>query len=258
MSSTIRPNDVRQNLAQDSSKTKEVRMFDRVVQRLGAASGVLYVVLLIIGGNIRDSGEASTAPEGVAQAFVQAAANQTTFTIAWILEILAFLCFLCFLGYLCQALRRAEGDQGWLATAAFGGGVMSIAIKLGSAAPIFAAFHRANESLDPQIARALQDMNDASFFLSFYPLVVLLGAAAIVAIRYGALPRWLGWTAAVLAIALIAGATVGVIAGFEDAGLPFMLFLLWIVLTSIVLTRRVGQRSPVANSASVSLPPAVP
>ena len=29
-------------------------------------------------------------------------------------------------------------------------------------------------------------MNDASFFLSFYPLVVLLGAAAIVAIRYGA------------------------------------------------------------------------
>jgi hypothetical protein len=254
MSSNIRPNEVRQNVTQDSSQAKEVRMFDRVVQRLGAASGVLYVVLLIIGGNIRDSGEAAPPPEGVAQAF----ANQTTFTIAWILEVLAFLCFLCFLGYLCQALRRAEGDHGWLATAAFGGGVMSIAIKLGSAAPIFAAFHHANESLDPQIARALQDMNDASFFLSFYPLVVLLGAAAIVAIRYGVLPRWLGWTAAVLAIALIAGATVGVIAGVEDAGLPFMLFLLWIVLTSIVLTRRVGQRSPVVNSASVSLPPAVP
>ena len=151
MSSNIRPNEVRQNVTQDSSQAKEVRMFDRVVQRLGAASGVLYVVLLIIGGNIRDSGAASTTPEGVAHAVAQAAANQTTFTIAWILEILAFLCFLCFLGYLCQALRRAEGAHGWLAPAAFGGGVMSIAIKLGSAAPIFAAFHHANENLDPRL-----------------------------------------------------------------------------------------------------------
>jgi len=258
MSSNIRPNEVRQNVTQDSLQAKEVRMFDRVVQRLGAASGVVYVVLLIAAGNIRDGGEAPKTAEGFAQAFAQAAADKTTFTIAWFLEALAFLCFLCFLGYLYRVLRRAEGDHGWLAAAAFGGGVMSIAIKLGSAAPIFAAFHRASEGLDPQIARALQDMNDASFFLSFYPLVVLLGAAAVVAIRHGALPRWLGWIAAVLAVALMAGATVGVIAGVEDAGLPFLLFTLWIVLTSIVLTRRVGQRSPVVNSASVSLPPAAP
>ena len=255
MSSTIRPNDVRQNLAQDSSKTKEVSMFDRVVQRLGAASGVVYVVLLIAAGNIRGGGEVPTTAAGFAQSFAQAAADKTTFTIAWFLEALAFLCFLCFLGYLYRVLRRAEGEHGWLAAAAFGGGVMSIAIKLGSAAPIFAAFHRASEGLDPQIARALQDMNDASFFLSFYPLVVLLGAAAVVTFQHGALPRWLGWIAAVLAVALMAGATVGVIAGVEDAGLPFLLFTLWIVMTSIVLVRRVGKPATAVSSAPAPHPP---
>ena len=252
MSSTIRPNDVRQHVAQDSSKTKEVRMSDRVLQRLGAASGIVYVVLGIVAGSIKEGGQAPTTP---VHAFAQAAANHTISTIGSSLTLLAGLCFLCFLGYLYGVLRRAEGDPGWLAAAAFGGGVMSLSIVLASGAPIFAAIHRANEGLDPQIARTLQDMNDASFFLSFFPLAVLLGAAAIVVIRYGALPRWLGWMAAVLAVALLGGAVVGAFYWVENAGLPFMLFLLWTLATSVVLVRRVGQPGSAVSSAPGSFPP---
>jgi len=252
MSPHTHPNEVRQPAAQDHLKTKEVRMSDRLVQRFGAASGIVYVVLGIVAGSIKDAGEASTPP---AQAFAQAAADHTTSTIGSSLTLLAFLAFLCFLSYLYGVLRRAEGEYGWLAAAAFGGGVMSEAIKLASGAPIFAAIHRASAGLEPQIAQTLQDINDASFFLSFFPLAVLLGAAAIVAIRYGALPRWLGWMAAVLAVALLGGAIVGAFYWVEEAGLPFMLFLLWVLVTSIVLVRRVGQPGSAVSSAPAPSPP---
>jgi hypothetical protein len=45
-------------------------------------------------------------------------------------------------------------------------------------APLLAARYRASEGLDPQLARALQDMYDASFGLHFFPLAVLLAAFA--------------------------------------------------------------------------------
>ena len=227
-------------------------MFDRIVQRLGAASGIVYVVLLTVAGNIEGGGEGATTP---AQVFARAATNHTISTIGFSLMLLAFLAFLCFVGYLYGVLRRAEGEPGWLSAIAFGGGVMSVTIKLASGAPIFAAIHRANEGLDPLLARTLQDINDASFFLSFIPLVVLLGAAAIVAIRHGALPRWLGWMAAVLAVGLFGGAIEGEFYWIEDAGLPFLLFLLWILVTSVILVRRLAQPLAAVSSAPTPLPP---
>lgn len=229
-------------------------MSDRLWQRLGAASGVIYVVLLMVGNSI-SGGEESPTAEASARAFAEAA-RSTTIRVSFALEILGFLCFLLFLGSLWGVLRRAEGEYGWLSATAFGGGLVSLTIKLASAAPIFAALHRANEGLDPQIARMLDDINGASFLLSFFPLAVLLGACAIAVLRYGTLPHWLGWMAAVFAVALLGGGIVGTIYDWVDwAALPFLLFLLWTLVTSIVLVQRVGKPISVAGNTSMSLPP---
>ena len=195
-------------------------MSERLWQRLGAACGILYVVLIMVGGSI--GGPTGTVPAAISLVF------------------LAFTFFLFFLGSLWAALHRAEGGSGWLSTTAFGGGLVAIAVKLVGDAPLLAA-RRAGEGLDPQLARVLQDTYDASFSLHFFPLAVLLGAFAIVAIQSGGLPRWLGWAAAVISVALIAGAAVGS-ANLESewAGLPFLLFLLWTLVTSVVLMRRAG------------------
>jgi hypothetical protein len=46
-----------------------------------------------------------------------------------ITHVLGYLFFLFFLGSLGSALRRAEGDNGWLSVAAFGGGLISLTIR---------------------------------------------------------------------------------------------------------------------------------
>jgi len=70
---------------------------------------------------------------------------------------------------------------------------------------------------------------------------VLAAAAAAVALRTNVLPRWLGWLAAVTAPALIAN---GLFFRSEN-GPAFLLFLLWLVATSVVLTLRAAA-GPVA------------
>ncbi|MFL5800886.1 MAG: hypothetical protein ACJ8CR_04015 [Roseiflexaceae bacterium] len=205
-------------------------MSDRLWQRLGAASGIVYVVLLIGGGSIEGN----------------------TFGIAFFVEILAFLFFLFFLGNLWSALRRAEGSSGWLSATAFGAGLMSVTIKIASAAPVLAARYRAGDGLDPQLARTLQDINDASFYLSFFPLAVLLAAFAIVAIRSGALPKWLGWIAAALGLAFIVGGMSGSVdLHSEWAGLPMILFTFWVIAASVVLIRRAGAPRPAEKETPV-------
>jgi hypothetical protein len=196
---------------------------DRLWDQMGAVCGILYVVLIMVGNSI----------------------GGPTSTVALVVMFLAFTVFLFFLGSLWATLRRAEGGSGWLSTTALGGGLVAIAVKLVGDAPLLAARYRAGEGLDPQLARALQDMYDASFGLHFFPLAVLLAASAIVAIRSGGLPRWLGWAAAVISVALIAGAAVGS-ADFQSewAGLPFLLFMLWVIAASVVLIRRAGEPWP--------------
>lgn len=210
-------------------------MTDRLLERMGAACGIVYVVLLIGGDSL--GGPASR--------------------VAFSLEILGFLFFLFFLGSLWSALRRAEKGSGWLSTTAFGAGLMAVTIKLGSAAPVLAARYRAPGGLDSQLARSLQDMNNVSFALTFFPLAVLLVAFAIVAIRSGALPGWLGWIAAALAAAFLAGGVVGS-ANLESewAGLPMLVFTLWVIATSVVLIRRAGEPSAVERDTQVK--PAAP
>ena len=202
-------------------------MSNYVWQRLGAACGIVYVVLLLGGPSIGDP----------------------KIRIAFLMEILAFLFFLFFLGNLWSALRRAEGGSGWLSATAFGAGLMSVTIKVASAAPILAARYRAGDGLDPQVARPLQDINDASFYLSFFPLAVLLAAFAIVAIRSGAFPKWLGWIAAAVGLGFIFGGMSGSAdLQSEWAGGPMILFTLWVIAVSIVLMRRAGQLLPTVGT----------
>lgn len=200
-------------------------MTDRFAQTLGGAAGLLYVVLLMTGDGL--GGPASQ--------------------LAFSLEVLAFTSFLFFLGSLWGAMRRAEGGGGFLSATAFGAGVMSITIKLASAAPVLAARASTGE-LDPNLTGVLQDINNASFALTFFPLAAMLAAFALVAIRSKALPGWLGWAAAPLSVAF----AVGGIAGSADlasewAGLPMLIFTPWVIATSVVLIRRARTAIPVAT-----------
>ena len=79
-------------------------------------------------------------------------------------------------------------------------------------------------------------MNSVAYIATMLPLSVLMAAAAIVILRTRALPRWLGWMAALIAPALLVNGM------FLDAefGPAFLLFLLWTAIASVVLILRAG------------------
>ena len=183
-------------------------MHERILPRLGAASGVLFVVLLF--------GPSSSGSDS---------------QIVVALELLGLLFFIPFLGYLCSVLRAAEGPSGWLWVTALGAGLVGVTMKLASVAPGWAA-----RDFDDGTAihKTLDRMNETAFIAQMLPDGVLLAAIAIVALKTSALPRWLGWLAAVAAPLLLVNGM------FLDAdfGPAFLLFMLWTLLASVVLTVR--------------------
>ena len=231
-------------------------MSNNLWQRLGAASGIVSVIILT-GRDFIPSREYGTAAEEIARTCATITTPQTVDVVNSLISlmgILGSLGFLFFFGSLWSALRRAEGDDGWLAAAAFGGGLLSLAILLSGGAISFAAHSNACAGIDPQLWQVLHDVGGGAFFISFFPLAVLLAASAVVAIRFGALPRWLGWMSAFVALTLLIGGIAGIDYAREDAGLPYLLFELWTVITSIVLMRRAGVSHSAVSNAAVAAP----
>ena len=185
-------------------------MSPHVPSRLGAGSAVAAVVGLM---TLTGGGEASDS--------------------AVILggEVLALLLFVPFLAYLYGLLRAADDRAPWLPVTFLAAGVVAIAVKLVSVVPVIAV---QRGGIDPSLHHALQEMADAAFVVSLPALGICAGAAAAVVLRTGVLPAWLGWSAAVTAPLLVAnGFAVG-----GDQGPSFVLFLLWTLITGIVLLRR--------------------
>ena len=184
-------------------------MTSRIVPRLGAMSGLLYFVVIAAGGSFGTTDNARR------------------------IELVGMLFFLPFLGYLYGLLRRAEGAEGWLSATTLGAGLAGFVVKIASAAPLLAANDTAEAT---PLHDALVNVNDISFIVTMLPLGVFAAAVAILTLTTGVLPRWLGWLAAVTAPALLVN---GLFFSANDAP-AFLLFLLWLVATSVVLTRRAG------------------
>jgi hypothetical protein len=195
-------------------------MQERILPRLGAVSGALAVVLIF---GLTSSGSDSQ--------------------IVVALELLGLLLFIPFLGYLWSVLRDAEGPAGWLSATALGAGLVGVTMKLASIAPGWAARDFGDTTA---IHEALERVNEAAFIAQMLPDGVMLAAIALLTLKTHALPRWLGWLAAVAAPLLLVNGM------FLDAdfGPAFLLFLLWTLLASVVLTVRPSrvrfQAEPVA------------
>ena len=182
-----------------------------MLPRLGAACGIVFPIAMFL-----------------------AVGNGGHFT-PWraIAATWALVLALPFLAYLCSLLRAAEGDGGWLSTLALVAGVSGVLLKLASHAPAL-AIHRDGIHKGTQLYKALDNTAGAATLMSLYPLAVCCAAVAVIALRERVLPRWLGAFAAVTALALAVNAGF-VYASFVPA---LLLFLLWTLVTSIVLLRR--------------------
>ena len=167
------------------------------------------------------------------------------------MAVFAYWCFALFVGRLWGTLRRAEGNGGWLFAVALGGGLLTFAVKT-IEFPLRAAALRAGaEGVDPKTVRMLLDVGSYTFVLSWLTLALLLAGSAGEALRTGALPRWLGWAAALLATLPLALGLLAIATGTETGALAFPLTLLWIANASVVLQRLALQRFEAEQDSAV-------
>ena len=162
--------------------------------------------------------------------------NEGGILVSRLLLLIGDFLFILFLGTLRTRLSAVEtGPRHWTAIA-FGGGLVTAAMLIGTATPVLAASSAA-DGLEPSAAQALGVIEYAFFIGAGIAGASLLAATGWVAIRTGFLPTWLGWASLVIAVLMLA--IIGPI-GFIAivVGLP-----LWVLVVSILLWRRSGTAS---------------
>lgn len=146
------------------------------------------------------------------------------------LGMLGLALFVPFLAYVCNLLRKAQGqgDGDWLASAAFGAGLMGMTLKLVSGVPEIAYSDLPSGS---QTHHTLESLGSAATIVSLYPFAIFMTIVALQSLRLRALPYWLGALAALTALALIVNGS------FEHAAsVPaFLLFIVWTLVAGAAL-----------------------
>lgn len=191
--------------------------------RLGAGCGALFAVVLFVASG--DGNDAYLAPRAIA-------------------GLAALVLFVPFLAYLCSLLRRAEGENGWLATTALVAGTVGVTIKIVSVIPAL-ALHHAHVPDGTPLHDLFDGFDNAATVIALYPLAISCAAVAIIAFRASVLPRWLAGAAALTAVALAVNG-----AFLESSFVPaLLLFIAWTFLASVYLLRATWRPAGGVNRA---------
>ncbi len=214
---------------------------ERNLQRLGAASGIIAVLLMavltIVGAPAFE--EVFDFHSSAQQFGASIDKYRQTLGLVNFLVGLIGLFLLGFSGSLKTLLRRAEGEPGLLSTAAYSAGALWAFVWILYAALVSSAMELSGFYQNPEGAKIIFPV---AFHMLFSPVILLLpatllGATALVILRTQGLPRWLGWVSGLFALLNILAAGLGLIFGAPAFAL-IILFPLWIVATSIVLIRK--------------------
>jgi len=177
--------------------------------------------------------------------------HETALLTSGYLSGLALIFFVWFLGSLQRRLR--DGGEPRLAVIAFGGGLVLAGIALlGNATAQYLAWGLAAD-LDAETVRALWLIGFGSLVYTF-PLVVLVEAIAIAALRSRVFPRWyaaLGFLAGLWFV--VGGAAYADDGFFSPTGaygfIGFLAFLVWVLLTSVLMLVQREVEQPAARAA---------
>jgi hypothetical protein len=205
-------------------------------RRAGAVTGLIAVVLAFVGDAIATGGNSTDVHSS--DAAILAALNKdhgAAWHVGVGMALLGFAGLMVFAAYLASELR----NEGWLANATLGSGVMFAALKLVSVIPVWEATWRAPH-LDAATARTLMDFGDFAFEVCLLPAALLVGFAALGSLRTGLLPRGLAIAGVAIAVLGIVTMPIGV---DGPSVLPWLLGLLWIAAASVVLARGAGARA---------------
>ncbi len=85
--------------------------------------------------------------------------------------------------------------------------------------------------VDPYVFSVLYGLASSLTVLALTPLALFLGATSGIAFATRALPIWLGWATALLSLIVLVSSVI------ETVFPSYLLFSVWVVLTSVVIAR---------------------
>ncbi|MDA1226826.1 MAG: hypothetical protein O3A33_02535 [Chloroflexi bacterium] len=189
---------------------------------MGAGSGLLAAVLIFIGfglaGDYGDTLDTSSPATEIAKFYIS---RSDQIELGSLIGLVGLISFFWFLGYVRAHLHASEGDVEWLMSVAYGGGLLSIGVLLG-AILIQLATHSVSLA-DAQVAKTLFFLQWNYVWLFTPPMIAMTLATSVLAIRFRALPLWVGWVGVAVSVTLLMP-WIGV-----------FLFLAWTLVVSVVL-----------------------
>ncbi|MCU1424729.1 MAG: hypothetical protein JWM51_1020 [Microbacteriaceae bacterium] len=217
------------------------------MDRIGALSGVAYVVFANLGGAL--VGEGSADAESPGQRILdeqQRLADSPLTNVAFAVILLAQLALIVFVGYVCSRVR----DAGWFANTALVGGAAALFANLLSLSTVSAIFIL-RDDMSPELARALTAVDGAGHLMQLLPLGVFVLFASAAALVTATLGRVLSWAGIVVGATCIVGLAATGIPRDENLFIwPFLLFLVW----TLVISLRLGfARSHTSEPAPVAV-----
>lgn len=222
---------------------------------MAALSGVLFFALFLASSFFEPTGlhVSSASAERVRDFYAE---RQRSIHIMLILVGLAHAAFVWFLAVLVTHLRRTETSPGGLSWLAFGSGLLAAGFYT-VGATLLALPAESPTEWDPATVRTLALAGSASLNLlvemSTFWRGLLMGAVSILIFKHRALPVWLAWVGAALAVAAFVGSVGFVESPISDVMVAlgfgsFVVFPLWVLLISIALFIRIRRFPTVTPS----------
>ena len=228
-------------------------MDDRRYEKLAAATGIVFVVLLIAGVfAVPKSPPKIDDPITKIGRFYVAHHNG----LLWGAFIggLASLFGLWFLGTVVAYLRRNGAPR--LATIAFGGAIAATAAAGVAGIVGVTLAYLVGQNINAADARILFDMGTLLITGIWIPVAVFMAATSMAIMRTRSLPAWIWQTGAVIAVLeVLASASLFAHSGFFAPGgtsslIALGLFGLWMLALSITLIGRIGEPPDAAAMAA--------
>ena len=200
-------------------------------ERLAALAGLAFVVLYVAAFAL---GIEVGASDREILDYYASSGHRAKEIVAFFLIAGAALALIVFATSLRSIIARAEEESAMLAALAWAGGIAyAVLVLAGNALSRTTAFAAMDDkfTLDPNTRRLFEDAGFLLFVSGALAAILLVLAVSFAALRYGLLPRWLGWAgfpaAALLPLAI----------GFVG----FLVFIIWLLAVSATLAfRRLG------------------
>jgi hypothetical protein len=186
-------------------------MNDRTFERLGALSGIAFVLLAVLSGFIYPQQPRVDASPATTLAWVHD--HHVALQAGMIFDFFAAGVLLWFAGYLFKVMRRSEGGVESLAPVVLAAGIgVSITSAMAALPTTLLAFMDGQPGgiSDPSLIRALGDLNTIFFSATSVMTAVFLGALGLAMVRRAFGFPWLGWVTLVVAAFNCVAVWVGV------------------------------------------------